>query len=121
MAVSRNQAHEWQWRACSMDLTVAPTATIGYRIDYTDNRVYYLGGDSEKKSTFGISRNYQIHVGNRLYYLRHGFGRSYDSNGDLIYEGEWQDGNRHGYGKEYHNGQLVYQGQWIMDKREYVI
>jgi len=47
---------------------------------------------------------------------RHGHGKYTQANG-RVYEGEYQDGNRHGHGKyegEYHDGR-VYEGEWQDD------
>ena len=42
----------------------------------------------------------------------------YDKNGQLEYEGEYLNGERHGKGKEYyHNGQLEYEGEYLNGKR----
>jgi len=49
---------------------------------------------------------------------RHGQGKGYDENGTLRYEGELQDGMAHGKGKEYdENGTLMHEGAWQDGKR----
>ena len=41
----------------------------------------------------------------------------YHENGQIKYEGEWQNGKCHGQGKLYHeNGQLRYEGEWQNSK-----
>ena len=36
----------------------------------------------------------------------------FTSEGDLIYEGEWKDGKKHGKGKKFYDGDLIYEGEW---------
>jgi len=44
--------------------------------------------------------------------------KQYYENGKLMYEGEWQDGKRHGQGKGYdENGTLMHEGAWQDGKR----
>jgi hypothetical protein len=37
-------------------------------------------------------------------------------NGD-IYDGNWNDGKKHGIGKFSINGKILYHGEWIYDKK----
>lgn len=46
--------------------------------------------------------------------IKHGYWESYYFNGQLMYKGNWNNGNRHGYWEDYHfNGQLAYKGYFI--------
>lgn len=47
----------------------------------------------------------------------HGFGREFDSQGNLVYEGRVSMGLYHGKGKFYQNGSLIYHGSWRNHKR----
>ncbi len=41
-----------------------------------------------------------------------GYGKAYNLDGTLQYDGEWKDGKYHGNGKSYYNGHLVFDGNW---------
>ena len=45
---------------------------------------------------------------------KHGKGKEYYNNGKLKFEGEYKDGERHGYGEEhyYNTGGLKFKGQY---------
>ena len=48
-----------------------------------------------------------------------GKGKNYDSNGCLIFEGEYKNGLKEGYIKEYHNnGKLKFQGEYLKCKKK---
>jgi hypothetical protein len=36
----------------------------------------------------------------------------------FVYEGEWKDGKRNGYGTQYRKGLIVYDGNWQGGKRK---
>ena len=38
---------------------------------------------------------------------------------DLVYEGEYLNGLRNGYGKEYKNGKLIFEGEYLNGERKY--
>ena len=40
-------------------------------------------------------------------------GKEYDLSGNLLYEGEFLDGKRNGYGKEYYSDQIVFEGEYL--------
>ena len=49
---------------------------------------------------------------------RNGKGKEYDCNGKLIFEGEYLNGKRNGKGKEYYsNGKLRFEGEYLNDER----
>lgn len=44
---------------------------------------------------------------------RHGFGQEFYPDETLRYEGQWKNGKRNGWGKSYYtNGILAYEGEW---------
>ena len=49
---------------------------------------------------------------------RHGKGKEYDINSNLIFEGEYLYGEKHGIGKEYINGELIYEGLYFFGKKK---
>lgn len=53
----------------------------------------------------------KVTTGSGYYYCPDGSGKYYQSNGLIEYEGQFQDGNMHGYGKIYENGNLEFEGQ----------
>jgi len=45
-------------------------------------------------------------------------GKSYYSNGELLYEGEYLNGQKHGKGKDYLiHGKLIYEGEYLNGKK----
>ena len=49
--------------------------------------------------------------------MRHGKGKEYCGN-RLEYDGEYLNGERNGKGKEYYyNGDLIFEGEYLKDKR----
>ena len=51
-------------------------------------------------------------------YPREGKGEEYDTDGEtVIYQGQFENGKRHGKGKLYRNGDVVYNGKWIKGYR----
>ena len=47
-----------------------------------------------------------------------GKGKEYNNDGNLIFEGEYLNGERNGKGKEYNNdGELIYEGEYLKGKR----
>ena len=45
----------------------------------------------------------------------HGNG-SLSINGELVYEGQWSNDRKNGYGISYENGKIEYKGQWANDQ-----
>ena len=66
------------------------------------------------KNTFQL-----IFDGEYLNGKKHGNGKEYDEKGKLVYEGEYFKGKRQGKGKKYDSyyGTLVYEGGYLNDKR----
>ena len=56
--------------------------------------------------------------GNKVYELKNGKGfvKEYEF-GQLIYEGEYLNGERNGKGKEYRKGELTFEGEYLKSKR----
>ena len=52
-------------------------------------------------------------------------GKEYDRNNELIYEGEYLNGEKSGKGKEYFHGKVIFEGEFLrgkkMEKVEYMI
>ena len=49
---------------------------------------------------------------------KQGFGRYIDAeSGVTIYDGEWKNDQRHGYGVELYNGEIAYKGYWAENER----
>ena len=51
----------------------------------------------------------------------HGFGIASNpyNPSDVIYEGQWVNGERHGFGKKFHmEGWVMYEGEWAHDEFE---
>ncbi len=58
-----------------------------------------------------------IYIGEFLNGERNGEGQEYDINNYLIYEGEYFKGKKHGKGKEYYNGMLLFEGEYLRGKK----
>ena len=60
-----------------------------------------------------------IYEGEYINGERNGYGKEYDSyNGNLIYVGEYLNGKKNGYGKEYsYNGSLIFEGEYLNGKK----
>ena len=80
----------------------------------------------------GISYFISFHFGEKYFYdydllyegeyingERNGKGKEYSLNNKLLYEGEYLNGKRNGLGKEYDkNGNLIYEGEYLDDKKK---
>ena len=49
-------------------------------------------------------------------FVRNGEGTGYDERVLLVYSGRWKNGTKEGYGKYYQNGDLRFEGNWNNDK-----
>ena len=49
--------------------------------------------------------------------LKIGKGKDHNNDGKLIYEGEYVNGKRNGYGKEYKNDLLIFDGEYKNGKK----
>ena len=59
-------------------------------------------------------------MGNLLFEIKNGKGKikEYDENCNLIFEGEYLNGEKNGRGKEYYeNGELKFDGEYLNNKR----
>ena len=63
--------------------------------------------------------NYKFFTGKYIIYLSSDKGKEYNgSSNDLIYEGEYSNGERNGKGKEYNeDGKLSFEGEYLNGKR----
>ena len=48
-----------------------------------------------------------------------GFMEEYKENGDLIFEGEYLNGERNGKGKEYKHNEIIFEGEYLNGKRNW--
>ncbi|CEM15729.1 unnamed protein product [Vitrella brassicaformis CCMP3155] len=49
---------------------------------------------------------------------RHAKGIEYASDGQMVYEGDFVDGKRHGHGEEFTNGEVTYTGVWVRGEKK---
>ena len=62
--------------------------------------------------------NYMHFKGRYIIYGQNGIGKEYDGyNDQLIFEGEYKNGQRNGEGKEYANSGLYFVGNYLNGKR----
>ena len=62
--------------------------------------------------------NYKFLSGRYIIYENNGIIKEYDGYFDnLVYEGEYLNGKRHGKGKEYFNNSIIYDGEFLNGKR----
>ena len=61
---------------------------------------------------------YKIYSGKYIIYKSKGFGEEYNSlNNELLYKGEFKNGERNGKGKVYENNKLRFVGEYLKGKR----
>ena len=58
-----------------------------------------------------------IFEGDYLNGERNGKGKEYNKCGDLLFEGEYHNGKREGKGKEYFRNELIFEGEYLNGKR----
>ena len=80
----------------------------------------YLKGKLEYSGDYLFNRKFNgvgfDKYGNIIYRLKNGSGKvkEYHRNGNLIFEGEYLNGQKNGYGKEYNSeGKLIYEGKYL--------
>ena len=62
--------------------------------------------------------NYKFYSGKYIVYETNIKGKEYDGNDDnLLFEGEYLNGERNGKGNEYYYGKLVFEGEYLNGKR----
>ena len=61
--------------------------------------------------------HYKLFSGKYLLFNQNGKVEEYDHDGDLLFEGEYLNGKRHGKGKEYSYGDLLFEGEYKNGKR----
>ena len=58
--------------------------------------------------------NYKLYSGRYIIFVNNQKGKEYDSKYvKLLYEGEYLNGKRNGYGKEYFYGQIIFEGEYL--------
>ena len=81
------------------------------------SRKYIIKEENGKGKEYNGINNRLIYDGEFLNGKRNGFGKEYDINGCLLYEGEYLNGERNGQGKEYNYfGELIFQGTYLKNK-----
>ena len=84
-----------------------------------DKQKSYRGGKiNGKKEGFGINilGNNSQYIGYHKNNKAYGFGRYID--GNVIYEGEFENNFVHGYGIFYNNSEMSYEGYWVNNFQE---
>ena len=62
--------------------------------------------------------NFKIFTGKKILYENNIYGKEYDRDGELLYEGEFLNGQRHGKGIEYNfHGETIFEGYYSKGKR----
>ena len=64
-----------------------------------------------------IFENGEYYIGQSLNGKKHGKGIIFDKNGNIIYEGDFVNGEKEGNGKYYYKNGEYYDGPWIKDKK----
>ena len=90
----------------------------GKGYDEKGNLIYELINGNGKIKEYNNDFNQIIFEGEYLNGNRNGKGKEYNNEGQLIYEGEFLNGQRNGKGKEYQNGQLIFEGEFLNDERK---
>lgn len=97
-----NESHESTW-------------TMGSIYDQTYEGEEYMGLPHGKGILYDIQSDIPVYVGHFLNGSFHRKGIAY-VNGKKIYNGEWRNGKRHGYGKSYNEkNELLFEGIWRKD------
>lgn len=92
-----------------------------YQIEHIDGS--YSGEVNSDNKPHGYGKAYDengliIYEGEFKDGLFHGEGIFYYKDGTVMYEGEWKTGKRHGYGNDYYpNGTILYEGEWEYNDR----
>ena len=83
---------------------------------YNNNKFQFIGKYKNGKRWNGKGYDYN---GNEDFVIKdgNGKGKEYDFWGRLIYEGQYINGEKSGYSKEYYNNKLIFEGQYLNDKR----
>ena len=89
----------------------------GKGCDFNGNLIYQLIKGNGKIYEYNNDGEL-IFEGEYLNGERNGKGKEYYYDGELIFEGEYLNGERNGNGKEYnHNGELKFEGEYLNGKR----
>ena len=96
---------------------------IGVNIDHykyykIKNEKYKIVEINGKRREYDLKANILLFEGEYLDGEKNGYGKEYNYNGKLIYEGDYLNGKRNGNGKEYnYNGKLIFEGEYFNGKR----
>ena len=90
----------------------------GKGYDEKGNLIYELINGNGKIKEYNYDFNQIIYEGEYLDGNKSGKGKEYNNEGQLIYEGEFLNGERNGKGKEYSNGQLIFEGEYLNNERK---
>ena len=91
------------------------TWSMGSIYDQTYEGEEYMGLPHGKGILYDIQSDIPVYVGHFLNGSFHRKGIAY-VNGKKIYNGEWRNGKRHGYGKSYNEkNELLFEGIWRRD------
>ena len=89
-------------------------------LHFSINNYMYFQGKCKEYDSYGKGKEYGnlIFEGEYLNGERNGKGKAYDCDGNLIFEGEYLNGQRNGKVKEYYkDGTLKFEGEYLNDKR----
>ena len=88
---------------------------LNYKIFYGK---YIIPNSKNRVKEYLFYNDKLIYEGDFFNNKRQGFGKEYDAfNENLKYEGEYLNGKRNGKGKEYyHNGKSSFEGEYLMGK-----
>ena len=94
----------------------------GKGYDINGNIIYELingKGEVKEYENSNYSNENIIFEGEYLNGLKHGYGKEYNKKGYLIFEGKFLNGERNGKGKEYNKLEegLVFEGEYLNGKR----
>ena len=79
---------------------------------------YKIGGKNGKGKEYTINTKKLIFEGEYLNGTRKGYVKEYNYDGNLIFDGEYLNGTRNGKGKDYYNnGNLRFEGEYLNGKR----
>ena len=80
------------------------------------SRKYIIKEENGKGKEYNGINNRLIYEGEFLNGKRNGFGKEYDINGCLLYEGEYLNGERNGKGKGYFFNSIIFEGEYLIGK-----
>ena len=86
--------------------------------DIENNNIYELKEGKGYVKEYDETNGSLLFKGNYLNGKRSGKGKEFDSDGKLIFEGEYLNGERNGFGEEYdRDGNIIFKGEYFEDER----